>query len=52
MEQSSLIGLLQNDGKIMVVVFCLVLILLGFFVYLFNTERKISAIEKKLNIKK
>lgn len=40
--------LMRSNGKIYVVVATLVVILLGFFVYLWMTDRKISKLEKEM----
>ena len=40
--------LMRSEGKIYVVVGVLLIILLGFFVYLIGVDRKISKIEKEI----
>jgi hypothetical protein len=42
---------LRSEGKIYVVVAILLLILLGLLAYVFAMDRKVSALEKKLNNK-
>lgn len=38
----------RSDGKIYVVVAIILIILIGLFVYLFATDRKVSALEKRI----
>lgn len=38
---------LRSNGKIYVVVVCIVIILLGLLVYLFSLDRRLKKIEKK-----
>lgn len=40
---------MRQNGLIYVVVTCLVVILVGFFIYLIITDRKINKIKKHLN---
>lgn len=42
---------LRNNGKIYIVVICIVIILVGLLVYLFNLDRRLKMLEKK-SIKK
>ncbi len=39
----------RSDGKIYIVIGVITIILAGLFVYLFMIEKKVAAIEKKLN---
>jgi CcmD family protein len=39
--------MLRSNGKIYVVVVCIVIILLGLLVYLFSLDRRLKKIEKK-----
>jgi CcmD family protein len=47
-EKPQMADALRSSGKIYVVVAVLVIILGGLFVYLVNTDRKISRIEKNI----
>ncbi len=38
---------LRNNGKIYIVVICIVIILVGLLVYLFNLDRRLKMLEKK-----
>ncbi len=42
---------LRNNGKIYIVVICIVIILVGLLVYLFNLDRRLKMLEKKSNKK-
>lgn len=46
-EKPQMADALRSNGKIYVVVTVLVIILIGLFIYLMNTDRKISRLEKK-----
>ena len=46
-EKPQMADALRSSGKIYVVVIVLVIILIGLFIYLINTDRKISRLEKK-----
>ena len=46
-EKPQMADALRSSGKIYVVVTVLVIILIGLFIYLINTDRKISRLEKK-----
>lgn len=39
---------LYTSGKIYVVVIVIAIVLIGFFIYLFNLDRKLKTIEKKI----
>lgn len=43
---------LRNNGKIYVVVICIVIILLGLLAYLFNIDKRLKKIEKESNNQK
>lgn len=43
---------LRNNGKIYVVVICIVIILLGLLAYLFNIDKRLKKIEKESNTQK
>ncbi len=45
-EKPQMADTLRSSGKIYVVVIVLVIILIGLFLYLVNTDKKISRIEK------
>jgi K+-transporting ATPase A subunit len=45
-EKPQMADALRSSGKIYVVVTVLVIILVGLFIYLVNTDRKISRLEK------
>lgn len=45
--QSSVEDSFRQDGKIYVVITVLLIILIGLFIYMIRTDRKISKIEKK-----
>ena len=45
-ERPQMADTLRSSGKIYVVVTVLVIILVGLFIYLINTDRKISRLEK------
>lgn len=47
-EKPQMADALRSNGKIYVVVTVLVIILIGLFLYLVNTDRKISRIEKDI----
>jgi CcmD family protein len=47
-QDSAAVEAMRADGKIWVVVSIILVILIGLFLYLFNTDRKISNIEKEL----
>ena len=47
-ERPQMADAFRSSGKIYVVVAVLVIILIGLFLYLVNTDKKISRIEKKL----
>lgn len=47
-EKPQMADALRSDGKIYVVVTVLVIILIGLFLYLVNTDKKISRIEKNI----
>lgn len=40
-------GVMRSEGKIYVVVVCIVLILLGLLVYLFSMDKRLKKLEKK-----
>lgn len=42
-------GFMRSNGKIYVVVAVIVIILAGLFLYLYNLDKKISALEKRNN---
>lgn len=42
---------LRTEGKIYVVVGVILIILAGLFLYIFNTDRKLSDLEKEVNKK-
>jgi EamA domain-containing membrane protein RarD len=42
---------LRNNGKIYIVVICIVIILLGLLIYLFAIEKRLKMLEKKSNDK-
>ena len=42
---------LRNNGKIYVVVTCIVIILAGLLLYLFNLDKRLKLLEKKSNNK-
>ena len=46
-EQVEMADAFRNDGKIYVVVGCIVLILVGLLVYLFTLDRRLKMLEKK-----
>jgi K+-transporting ATPase A subunit len=48
-EKPQMADALRSNGKIYVVVTVLVIILIGLFLYLVNTDKKISRIEKNIN---
>ena len=43
---------LRNNGKIYVVVICIVIILLGLLAYLFSIDKRLKKIEKESNTRK
>jgi hypothetical protein len=45
-ERPQMAGLMRSNGKIYVVVGVLLIILAGLFIYLINTDRKLSRLEK------
>jgi multisubunit Na+/H+ antiporter MnhB subunit len=47
-EQPRMADALRSNGKIYVVVIVLVIILIGLFLYLVNTDKKITRLEKKV----
>ena len=47
-EKPQMADALRSNGKIYVVVVVLVIILIGLFLYLVNTDKKISRIEKNI----
>ena len=47
-EKPQMADALRSNGKIYVVVTVLVIILIGLFLYLINTDKKISRIEKNI----
>ncbi len=47
-EKPAMADALRSNGKIYVVVIVLVIILIGLFLYLINTDKKISRIEKNI----
>ena len=47
-EQPQMADALRSSGKIYVVVTVLVIILIGLFLYLVNTDKKISRMEKNI----
>jgi K+-transporting ATPase A subunit len=47
-EKPEMADALRSSGKIYVVVTVLVIILIGLFLYLVNTDKKISRIEKNI----
>ncbi|TAE68074.1 MAG: CcmD family protein [Bacteroidetes bacterium] len=47
-QKVEMADLMRADGKIYVVVATLLVILLGFFWYLWQTDRKITKLEKEL----
>lgn len=47
-EKPQMADALRSSGKIYVVVTVLVIILIGLFIYLINTDRKISRLEKRI----
>ncbi len=47
-EKPQMADVLRSNGKIYVVVTVLVIILIGLFLYLVNTDKKISRIEKNI----
>jgi hypothetical protein len=47
-EKPQMADALRSSGKIYVVVTVLVIILIGLFLYLVNTDKKISRIEKNI----
>jgi K+-transporting ATPase A subunit len=47
-EKPQMADALRTSGKIYVVVTVLVIILIGLFLYLLNTDKKMSRIEKKM----
>jgi uncharacterized membrane protein len=47
-EKPQMADALRSSGKIYVVVTVLVIILIGLFIYLINTDRKISRLEKNI----
>ena len=47
-EKPQMADALRSSGKIYVVVVVLVIILIGLFLYLVNTDKKISRIEKNI----
>ena len=47
-ERPQMADALRSSGKIYVVVTVLVIILIGLFLYLVNTDKKISRIEKNI----
>lgn len=42
---------MRSDGKIYVVVICIVVILAGLLVYLFSLDKRLKKIEKKSSVK-
>lgn len=46
-EKPQMADALRTSGKIYVVVTVLLIILIGLFIYLINTDRKITRLEKK-----
>ena len=48
-EKPQMADAMRSNGKIYVVVAVLIIILIGLFLYLVNTDRKISRIEKNNN---
>ena len=46
-EQVEMADALRSDGKIYVVVGCIVLILVGLLIYLFTLDRRLKMLEKK-----
>jgi len=47
-EKPQMADALRSSGKIYVVVTVLIIILIGLFIYLVNTDRKISRMEKNI----
>ena len=47
-EKPQMADALRSSGKIYVVVAVLLIILIGLFIYLMNTDKKISRIEKNI----
>ena len=47
-EKPQMADALRSSGKIYVVVVVLVIILIGLFLYLMNTDKKVSRIEKNM----
>lgn len=42
---------LRADGKIYIVVICIVIILVGLLIYLFSLDKRLKLLEKKSNAK-
>ncbi|MFN0257040.1 CcmD family protein [Pedobacter ureilyticus] len=42
---------LRADGKIYIVVICIVIILVGLLIYLFSLDKRLKLLEKKSNVK-
>ena len=42
---------LREDGKIYIVVICIVIILVGLLIYLFSLDKRLKLLEKKSNVK-
>jgi len=40
---------LYDNGKIYVVIIVIAIVLVGFFLYLFNLDKKIKSLERKIN---
>jgi len=40
---------LYDNGKIYVVIIVIAIVLVGFFLYLFNMDKKIKSLERKIN---
>lgn len=40
---------LHSNGKIYVVLIVVSLVLIGFFLYLFNLDKKVKSLERKIN---
>lgn len=47
-SQNAPVDFMNSNGKIYVVVAVVVIIVLGIFIYLFNLDRKITKLEKKV----
>jgi hypothetical protein len=50
--QSALDETMHSSGKINVVIAVIGVILLGFFIYLFMIDRKVTKLEKQIELKK